>query len=127
MREKNQLVDLLLKACALGKKLEILLDMRNIEEGESMPIHNEELPSWVDTIKRYMGTRELKGPKDMRRFKSKVAWYLLIGGELFRRSTTTLKLRCVKEIEKDRILTKVHLNECICHLGEKMLTHQILR
>lgn len=53
--------------------------------------------------------------------------YLLIEGELFRRSDTLLNLRYVKETEKDIILTEVYLGKCESNSGGGTLAHKILR
>ncbi|XP_010473468.1 PREDICTED: uncharacterized protein LOC104752905 [Camelina sativa] len=81
---------------------------------------------WQLEIKKYI--EDSKVPEDRwqaRRLKARCAHYAIMGGSLFRRSSSGVLLTCVDREEAERIMTEVHEGDGGNHSGGRALALKI--
>jgi hypothetical protein len=85
---------------------------------------------WFTDIQRFVedgSYPEGADKKDRRALRLVATQYIICGGVLYRRSYEGIHLRCVDEVEAERLINEVHLGVCGPHMNGKMLAKGILR
>ncbi|XP_052195975.1 uncharacterized protein LOC127803624 [Diospyros lotus] len=103
------------------------LPQKSIEEAADQFCINDE-PSWMDPLLSYL--REEKLPEDdseAREVKRKARNFVIVGGELYRRSFSQPLLKCIRPREADYILREIHEGICGNHIGALALSQKALR
>ncbi|PKA48826.1 hypothetical protein AXF42_Ash021565 [Apostasia shenzhenica] len=96
---------------------------------ECTEIHSEEHPPcWMDRILNYLkdGT-QLDNRQEAKKLKLDCANYVLINGELYRRSYAKPLTKCLRPEEAQEVMEAVHKGECGTHIRGRSLVMQILR
>jgi hypothetical protein len=97
------------------------LDMMEIEEGSDEP-------EWATDVIHYLHNGSLPEEKlRARKVKMHSAWYVLIGGSLYRRGYTEPLLKCLKNSKAEYVLKEIHEGVCGNHSGSRMLAHKAMR
>ncbi|KAI3769901.1 hypothetical protein L6452_01015 [Arctium lappa] len=89
----------------------------------------EEENSWSDDIKNYLENDQLPDDKmEARKVRFKASRYVIIRGQLYRRSSTGLNLRCItNKTQVQKILQDMHDGECGNHSGSRILANRVSR
>ncbi|KAI3757912.1 hypothetical protein L6452_05456 [Arctium lappa] len=89
----------------------------------------EEENSWSDDIRNYLEHDQLPDDKmEARKIRFKASRYVMIRGQLYRRSSTGLNLRCItSKGQVHKILQDMHDGECGNHSGSRSLANRISR
>ncbi|KAI3696981.1 hypothetical protein L6452_29656 [Arctium lappa] len=89
----------------------------------------EEENSWSDDIRNFLEHNQLPDDKmEARKIRFKASRYVMIRGQLYRRSSTGLNLRCITSKEQvHKILQDMHDGECGNHSGSRSLANRISR
>ncbi|KAI3771957.1 hypothetical protein L6452_03129 [Arctium lappa] len=89
----------------------------------------EEENSWPDDIKNYLENDQLPDDRiEARKVRFKASRYVVIRGQLYRRSSTGLNLRCItNKTQVQKILQDMHDGECGNHSGSRSLANRISR
>jgi ribonuclease HI len=139
-RAQNQFVDVLATLASLVDIPENI-SVRPISIlQKALPAHKEEINAldndvygkkpWFADIQRFMEDRsytEGVDKKDRRALRITATQYIICGGVLYKRSYEGIQLRCVDEVEAERLINEVHLRACGPHMNGKMLARKILR
>ncbi|KAK8944793.1 hypothetical protein KSP39_PZI008171 [Platanthera zijinensis] len=84
--------------------------------------------SWVSSPVTYLKYQQLpEDPAEARRLRMRAATFVLINGELHKRSFSGPYLKCLTEKDAEYTLHEVHEGVCGEHLGGKTLARKILR
>ncbi|GMY29549.1 transposase family protein, partial [Fagus crenata] len=107
---------------------------------KALPAHKEEINAldndvygkkpWFADIQRFVedgSYTEGVDKKDRRALRITATQYIICGGVLYKRSYEGIHLRCVDEVEAERLINEVHLRACGPHMNGKMLARKILR
>ncbi|KAI3758461.1 hypothetical protein L6452_06024 [Arctium lappa] len=89
----------------------------------------EEENSWSDDIRNYLENNQLPDDRmEARKVRFKASRYVMIRGQLYRRSSTGLNLRCItNKAQVHKILQDMHDGECGNHSGSRSLANRISR
>ncbi|XP_052172206.1 uncharacterized protein LOC127788137 [Diospyros lotus] len=88
----------------------------------------EDEPSWMDPLLLYL--REERLPQvdsEAQEVRRKARSYVLVNGELYRRSFSQPLLKCIKLREADYILREIHEGICGSHIEARTLSQKALR
>ena len=96
---------------------------------------NEELvavlravPTWTEPYLTFLTRGELPSDEVLkRRIVRRSKSYTIINGELYKRSTTGIFLRCVSPEEGEQILTEIHEGDCGHHASTRSLVAKAFR
>uniref|UniRef100_A0A2N9H197 Uncharacterized protein n=2 Tax=Fagus sylvatica TaxID=28930 RepID=A0A2N9H197_FAGSY len=92
--------------------------------------YDEFLLDYVGSLQRFVedgSYTEGVDKKDRRALRITATQYIICGGVLYKRSYEGIHLRCVDEVEAERLINEVHLRACGPHMNGKMLARKILR
>lgn len=82
---------------------------------------------WRGKIVNYLEFKiQPEDPVEARKLKIKSARYLMIEGELFRRSFAGPHLRCLSPPQAKLVLTKIHKGSCRAHMGGRNLAYKVM-
>ncbi|PKA65520.1 hypothetical protein AXF42_Ash005854 [Apostasia shenzhenica] len=124
-REENQVADRLAKV-GLPDLCQTQVFGRPIFE--CTEIHSEEHPPcWMDRILDYLkdGTQP-DNRQEAKKLKLDCAKYILINGELYRRSCAKPLTKCFRPEEAQEVMGAVHKRECGTHARGRSLVMRIL-
>ena len=65
-------------------------------------------------------------PSEGRRFKWKASQFLLVDGQLYKRSFSLPLLKCLRPSEANYVLHEIHEEVCENHLGARVLAYKAL-
>ncbi|KAI3746808.1 hypothetical protein L6452_09249 [Arctium lappa] len=106
------------------------LAIPSIKEDDNISVAPiEEENSWSDDIQNYFEHDQLPDDKmEARKIRFKASRYVMIRGQLYRRSSTGLNLRCItSKAQVHKILQDMHDGECGNHSGSRSLGNRISR
>ena len=87
---------------------------------------NEENPSWMTPIDRYLSSGELSDNRaEAHKIQVQVAWFSLMNGQLYKRSLDRPYLKCLTHHQGQYVLVERHDGVCGNHLGGRMLAHRV--
>ncbi|XP_058102454.1 uncharacterized protein LOC131246386 [Magnolia sinica] len=99
-----------------------------------LQIDEAETPSndqpWYTDIKEYLEHQKYPEgvtPTDRRTIQQLVAWLVIIGGILYKRSFNQVLLRCVNETKATQIMSEIHKGLYGPHMNGHMMAKKILR
>nr|CAN72093.1 hypothetical protein VITISV_009001 [Vitis vinifera] len=115
-----------------------------IKEAILLPIHVQTNPSvaetstcntiearqaddqeWTNNITEYLRTGTLPGdPKEAHKVRMQATRFTIIGGHLYKRSSTGPYLRCLSQSEAQYVLVELHEGICGNHSRERSLAHR---
>ena len=85
-------------------------------------------PSWMDLIIQYLTNKTLPtDPSEAKRLRWTASQYILMNGQLYKRSFSLYLLKCLGSTNTDYALREVHEKIYKNHLGGKSLTYKVLR
>ena len=96
---------------------------------EADDVHQVDLtPSWMDRFVRYLTDGTMPdNPSEGRRFRWKASQFLLVNGQLYKRSFSLPLLNCLRPDESDYVLREIHEGICGNHLGARTIARKALR
>ncbi|KAI3678508.1 hypothetical protein L6452_37803 [Arctium lappa] len=99
------------------------------DDGNILVAPIEEENSWSDDIKNYLENDQLPDDRmEARKVRFKASRYVMIRGQLYRRYSTGLNLRCItNKTQVQKILQDMHDGECGNHSGSRSLANRISR
>ncbi|PON59305.1 hypothetical protein PanWU01x14_160540 [Parasponia andersonii] len=113
----KQKTDELAKSASIERTtehMEILLEGKNTRDPLETPTRHMftidfEDEGWVRPITQYLVSGNLLAdPQKARSIRLKAVRYSIVGGQLYRRSTIGLMLRCVGPIEAQKLIEEIH-------------------
>ena len=99
----------------------------SIQEAED--VHQVDLtPSWMDRFVKFLtdGTMS-NNPPEGQRFRWKASQFVLVNGQLYKRSFSLPLLTCLRLDESDYVLREIHEGICGSHLGARTIARKALR
>ncbi|XP_074283196.1 uncharacterized protein LOC141607743 [Silene latifolia] len=138
-REENQFTDDVSKLAALLNIPDHIDSMPLCVERRSAPSYineinsteEDEIEPWYTSILKFKDTGEYTDNLDAR---GKRALRMLStqfvkpnGGQLYKKATQGVLLRCIDQKIADKVMEEVHDGECGPHINAHMLTHKIMR
>ncbi|XP_020208303.1 uncharacterized protein LOC109793254 [Cajanus cajan] len=89
---------------------------------------NEDAPSWITPIRKYIVNGELLAdPVEARNLRTQVAWYSVVANELYRRGFSTPLLKCIDNHQADYVLQEIQEGICGSHSGGRTMAAKVLR
>jgi hypothetical protein len=106
-----------------------MVDPENLEEASSpvMVVLSSNLP-WVEPYLEYLTTKKL--PEDevqKRQIEHRAKAYTIIDGQLYKRSTSGIFMRCISQVDGIEILREIHEGECGHHAAARSLVTKAFR
>nr|GEU29209.1 reverse transcriptase domain-containing protein [Tanacetum cinerariifolium] len=94
-----------------------ILKEKSIQEKEVTTVVEEDGPIWMTPIIEYLKEGTLPGDrKEASKLRIKARQYELLEGVLYRRSFLTPRLRCVRPLQADYVIQKIHEGSCSMHV-----------
>ncbi|XP_047168236.1 uncharacterized protein LOC124837005 [Vigna umbellata] len=128
-RENNTRADMLSKLSSSKEKGQITTIIRQVllqSSVECMSVANVEEGDWRSEIRRLMTKQDAGQPVKSADAK-KIACYLLVGDDLYRRGFSTPLLKCLGKEEACYVMDELHNGICGFHTGRRTLKARILR
>ncbi|KAI3685619.1 hypothetical protein L6452_34870 [Arctium lappa] len=99
------------------------------DDGNILVTPIEEENSWSDDIRNYLENDQLPDDRmEARKVRFKASRYVIIRGQLYRRSSTGLNLRCItNKTQVQKILQDMHDGECGNHSGSGSQANRVSR
>jgi hypothetical protein len=73
-------------------------------------------PPWAEPYREYLTTKKLPEYEvQKRQIESRAKAYTIIDGQLYKRSTSGLFMKCIPQVDGIEILREIHEGECGCH------------
>ncbi|XP_031387126.1 uncharacterized protein LOC116200420 [Punica granatum] len=135
LRIKNQFADALARlASMVSITKENLIEPLEIKIAKG-PAHCDAIEAtdeqpWYEDIKHFLQTGQyptFANRRDKKTLRRLVAHYFMSGEVLYRRSFDATLLRCVDEIEAQRLMGEVHEGSCGPHMSGLMLAKKLMR
>jgi hypothetical protein len=85
-------------------------------------------PPWVEPYLEYLTTKKL--PKDevqKRQIEHRAKVYTIINGQLYKRSTSGVFMKCISQVDGIEILQEIHEGECGHHTAARSLVAKAFR
>jgi hypothetical protein len=85
-------------------------------------------PPWAEPYLEYLTTKKL--PEDevqKRQIKRRAKAYTIIDGQLYKRSTLGLFMKCISQVDGIKILREIHEGECGHHAAARSLVAKAFR
>jgi hypothetical protein len=85
-------------------------------------------PPWAEPYLEYLTTKKL--PKDEvqnRQIEHRAKAYTIIDGQLYKRSTSGVFMKCISQVEEIEILREIHKGECGHHAAARSLIAKAFR
>ena len=133
LREENVRADILSKLASTksggNNKSLIQESLKTFSIAEAVPtLTIEEYPSLMTSIIQYLKNGTL--PDDIveaKRMANEASYYIIIGGQLYRRSLSQPLLKCLRTARISFILEEIHEGSCGLYLEGKALALNVLR
>ena len=98
----------------------------NIKEFQTFPVHTR--PRWTNPILSFLRDGRLPpNPKEAKKIQKRVARFIVLNDEFYKRGFSQPYLRCIEEDEAKYVLEEVHGGVCRDHMGHKSLVRKIMR
>ncbi|GKA25862.1 reverse transcriptase domain-containing protein, partial [Tanacetum coccineum] len=105
-----------------------ILKEKSIKEKEVEAILEEEGPTWMTPIIKYLKDGTLPGDrKEASKLRIKARHYELLEGVLYRRSFLKPWLRCVGPLQADYVIQEIHEGLCSMHAGPRSVVAKAMR
>jgi hypothetical protein len=106
-----------------------MVDPENLELANSpvMAVLPSNLP-WAEPYLEYLTNKKL--PKDevqKRQIKHRAKAYTIIHGQLYKRSTSGVFMKCISQVDGIEILREIHEGECGHHAAARSLVAKAFR
>ena len=113
---------------SLGRTFIEYLEAPSIEKVEEIQQITDE-PSWKDSFIRYLsdGILPTKIPSEIWKFKRKASQFVLMDGQLYKKSYSFPLLKCLGPTDADYVLREIHEGICGNHSGGRSLVYKALR
>nr|GEW38135.1 hypothetical protein [Tanacetum cinerariifolium] len=99
-----------------------------IQEEEVAIVVEEDGPTWMTPIMKYLKDRTLSGDKkEASKLRIKARQYELLEGVLYRRSFLKSWLRCVGPLQADYVIREIHEGSCSMHTGPQFVVAKAMR
>ncbi|XP_030970256.1 uncharacterized protein LOC115990580 [Quercus lobata] len=128
-QEENVEADILAKEASANEavdELDAVQYMPSIDLPEMLQIEGDE--NWITPIVSYLKDGRLPEEKgEARKFKIKLARYILMDEVLYKRGFSQPLLRCLAPDEANYMLREVHEGACGNHSRARSLVHKVIR
>ncbi|GKE96284.1 reverse transcriptase domain-containing protein [Tanacetum coccineum] len=105
-----------------------ILKENSIREEEVATVVEEEGTTWMTPIMEYLKDGTLPGDrKEESKLRIKAKQYELLEGILYRRSFLKPWLRCVRPLQADYVIRKIHEGSCSMHTGPRSVVAKAMR
>nr|GEX17002.1 reverse transcriptase domain-containing protein [Tanacetum cinerariifolium] len=105
-----------------------ILKEKSIQEKEVTTVVEEDGPTWMTPIIKYLKERTLPGDrKEASKLRIKARQYELLEGVLYRRSFLTSWLRCVGPLQANYVIREIHEGSCSMHAGSRSVVAKAIR
>jgi hypothetical protein len=85
-------------------------------------------PPWAEPYLEYLTTKKL--PEDevqKRQIERRAKAYTIIDGQLYKRSTLGVFMKCISQVDRIEILREIHEGECGHHTAARSLVAKVFR
>ncbi|GJX25573.1 reverse transcriptase domain-containing protein, partial [Tanacetum coccineum] len=105
-----------------------VLQEKSIQEQEVAAVVEEEGPTWITPITKYLKDRVLlDDKKEASKLRIKARQYELMNGILYRRLFLRPWLRCVGSLQADYVIREIHERSCSMHAGPRSVVAKAMR
>jgi hypothetical protein len=85
-------------------------------------------PPWAEPYLEYLTNKKLPEDKvQKRQIKHRVKAYTIIDGQLYKRSTSGVFMKCIPQVDGIEILREIHEGECGYHAAARSLVAKAFR
>uniref|UniRef100_A0A151UDD1 Integrase catalytic domain-containing protein n=1 Tax=Cajanus cajan TaxID=3821 RepID=A0A151UDD1_CAJCA len=89
---------------------------------------NEDAPSWITPIRKYIVNGELPADHmEAKKLRTQEARYSVVANELYRRGFSTPLLKCIDNHQADYVLQEIHEGICGSHSVGRTMAAKVLR
>jgi hypothetical protein len=106
-----------------------MVDLENLELASSpVMVVLPSNPPWVEPYLEYPTSKKL--PKDevqQRQIERKAKAYTIVDGQLYKRSTSGVFMKCISQVDGIKMLREIHEGECEHHAAARSLVTKAFR
>jgi len=87
---------------------------------------NEAQDDWIKMFKEFIKIQEQGGVESDVNIARKVAKFVMIGDDLYKRGQSTPLLKCLSQEQAEYILRELHEGMCVLHCGAQTMAKKVL-